>query len=146
MPLKFDNRIVPKIDEKATFGELTFRSFSLGYENGINGEAGTDVKSVKVLFYSTAKKDFVEIEFPSELQAEIENLKRKQVVTLKGDVTAYGWYAFLEQQNGFVSSESGLKFMATEFSAGANTKNLTPPNQQTQTQSPPPPTKDEKNK
>lgn len=131
MSLKFENRTVPKIDEIATFGELTFRSFTLGFENGMNGEVGTDVKSVKVLFYSTGKKDFVEIDFPNELQTEIEGLKRKQAVVLKGDVTAFGWYASLEQQNGFVSAESGLKFTATGFSAGTNTKPTNVSNQQT---------------
>ena len=119
MSVKFENRTIPKIDEVATFGELTFRSFTLGYENGMNGEVGTDVKSVKVLFYSTAKKDFVEIDFPSELQEKIEGLKRKQVIVLKGDVSALGWYASLEQQNGFVSAESGLKFMASDFAIGS---------------------------
>lgn len=136
MSVKFENRTIPKIDEVATFGGLTFRSFTLGYENGINGEVGTDVKSVKVLFYSTAKKDFVEIDFPSELQEKIEGLKRKQVVVLKGDVSALGWYASLEQANGFVSAESGLKFMASDFVIGSNAKvsNSTsqPTNQATQ--------------
>ncbi|MBM7688423.1 hypothetical protein BCR24_06525 [Enterococcus ureilyticus] len=137
MTVRFENRKVPKIDEVATFGDLTFRSFTLGFENGMNGEVGTDVKSVKVLFYSTGKKDFVEIEFPSELQEKIEGLKRKQAVVLKGDVSAFGWYASLEQANGFVSAESGLKFMASDFST-TNTKPTNSSGQQI------PPKKEEK--
>lgn len=139
MSVKFKNRTIPKIDEVATFGELTFRSFILGFENGMNGEVSTDVKAVKVMFYSTAKKDFVEIDFPSDLQERIEGLKRKQVVVLKGDVTAYGWYASLEQQNGFVTSESGLKFMAPDFTIGANSSK-----QNSNTNQPPQPNAKEK--
>lgn len=115
MSLKFEDNTIPKIDEKATFGELTYRSNEVIYEAGDNG-APTDIsREIRVTFYSTMKKGYVEIVFPVEIEEKIKQVKRKAVIELTGDVRARGWYASKEQSNGFVTAESGLKFLADDF-------------------------------
>ncbi len=126
MSLTFENNTIPKIDEQATFGELSYRSYTPIFESGEDGARTEMMRELRLLFYSSTKKDFVEITFPVDLEEKVKTLRRKEVIELIGDVQARGWYASKEQGNGFVTAESGLKFFASDFRSKKNSNQNKP--------------------